>query len=694
MSGRRNGPRSVLAHVTGIGLLALVAVAQAGLAPLGQTPGVTLVPSVESFGGNAALPVFVGSRYRLAVSAVDGEATVMTRAGRVLTRFPLVMLAGRSSIAGGVRVQVQRSAGALTATARTATGKLVSEATVSLAANFFTISFRAVLGPAAGSAPAFFDDGEAGLDWTGILQRLSPDPRGTVLSAQPSVRVGQGTAFSPPPFDLELGARAGWMGLGLVQVPDATHLYVNADGSVGVNYPLRLLATIRDRGAGGLVGHSGGRPLLAFPAFVFTFSSGPWNGLTAYHDALQSLGQAPQASPPGTWPAWWSYPIVDTWGQQMVAGAARTSSLYTSAWVRRFVSAWRARFGQRRITVVLDSQWQARIGEAQPSSRFGGVAGLRRLVSEFHQEGMKVVLWWPLWILGADCPGLTGKAALGCATNPNHAAAGVRRRIDPTAPGFAATTLAQMRLLLGHGPGEIGADGLKIDWGQLTPDPNVVRLSRPQLGVGAAALLLYLTTIHTDANQVAPGSLIESSAVAPQFGATTNMIRLYDAWGEATWQLRARIVSAVDPGTLIDGDDWAIQSDQAVAHAVSSTVYGTPAFYFLNHFTDGEPISPSLARTLGTIMSLARSKGQGRAGAFPDGNWGYWVNGRLTARTLGEDNAVAVYGPARCGIAPDVTVVSAVTQRIPVPGVLSPARVRLAAGVPAHLKASATPCAG
>lgn len=623
---------------------------------------------------------------------LSGDLSVETLAGRVFTRFPLVALAGRTAVPGGVVLVVKRTATGLVATATTTTGKLISRATLTAGPTFFTVSFEASLGPATKLAPRFFDDGDKGLDWSKVQRRLSPDPRAGLLSTTPSTRVGQGTSFSPPPFDLQLQTKPGWLGLGLVQVPDATALYTSSDGSVEVNYPLATLAAFKDHGAGGLVGMTGGVPLLKFPSFVFSFANGPWTGLTAYHSALQKLGFAPQAAPPGHWPSWWSWPLVDTWGQQVVDGAQRTSALYTTAWVHNYVNGWKARYGQSKITVVIDAQWQARIGQAQPSSRFGGVAGLRRLISAFHSQGIHVLLWWPLWILGSKCPGLTGRAAVGCTTKPNQTTLNRRRLIDPTASSFRPTVLAAMRLMLGRGPGQLGADGLKIDWGQLTPNPNLVHFARPQLGLGAAALLRYLQTIYADSQQVHSGALIESSAVAPQYGGTLDMLRLYDANGEASWQIRAQIISAVDPGTLIDGDDWPVQSDQALAHAVSSSVYGTPASYFLSRWYDGEAITRSQARILGTIMHLAALKGEGNAGALPDGNWGYWVAGQLRARTLGEDNAVALYSSGSCGQPGTVTLVSSVDQWVTVPDLKTSKRVRATAGVPLRLRTPPLAC--
>jgi hypothetical protein len=639
-----------------------------------------------------ALTVIREAQYQLVVSSGDGELTVETPSGRVFTRFPLVALAGRTALPGSVAVVVRRTAAGLMATAATETDKLISRATLITSPSFFTVSFEAALGPDTGLPPRFFYDGEKGLDWTRIRRRLSPDPRGGLLSTTPATRVGRGTSFSPPPFDLQLQTGPGWLGLGLVQVPDATELSTDSDGSVEVNYPLATLATFKDRGAGGLVGRAGGVPVLGFPSFVFSFASGPWRGLTAYHSALRALGYAPQAAPPGHWPSWWSWPLVDTWGEEVVDGAERTSPLYTAAWVRSYVAAWTARYGQRRITLVIDAQWQARIGEAQASPRFGEVAGLRQLIAELHAGGIHVLLWWPLWILGRNCPGLTGPAAAGCATRPQHVRLDRRHLIDPTAVSFGPALLAQMRTLLGRGPDDLDADGLKIDWGQLTPDPNLVHFARPQLGVGAAALLRYLQMTYTDAQKVHRGALIDSSAVAPQFGGTLDMLRLYDARGEASWQIRARIISAVDPGTLIDGDDWPVRSNQAVAHAVTSTVYGTPASYFLSRWYDGVPISGSEARILGTIMHLAALKGEGDAGALSDGDWGYWVDGQLRARTLAGQTAVAVYGAASCGEPGRVTVVSAVGQWLAVPGLPTGKRVLATAGDPLRLRTTPGVC--
>lgn len=651
------------------------------------------VQPAHSVSASASSIVIAERSYRLVVESGDGLTFVESRGGVVYTSFPLVALAGWTDLPDGVSVALSRTPTGLVATATTGNHLLLDRATVTTTPTFFTVSFQAALGPDRGQHPRFFFDGSRGVDLRLIRQRLSPDPRGSLLSPIPATQVAQGTSFSPPPFDIQLESHPGWMGLGLVQVPNATQLTILPNGSVAVNYPLAILATFRDTGAGGLVAGTAGVPMLGLPSFVFSFSSGPWTGLTAYHSALKVLGYAPQAAPPGSWPAWWSWPLVDTWGQQVVDGASRTSPRYTTAWARSYVAGWRSKYGLRRITLVLDAQWQEQIGRATPSDGFGGVSGLRKLIAAFHREGIHVLLWWPLWILGSRCTAGGGASTEGCSALPLALPWHHRRLIDITAGSFPAQLRSEITTMLGRGPQDLGADGLKIDWGQLTPDPNLVRFAHPGLGLGAAALLRYLTLIYSDAQAVHRGALIDSSAVAPQFGGTTDMLRLYDATGEATWEIRAQIIAAVDPGTLIDGDDWPVQSSQAVTHAITSSVYGTPASYFLSRWFDQVPITPKQAHLLGAIMRLAAQKGEGQAVPLARDEWGYRVKGQLRARTLGRETALAIYAPTNCGNAGRVTVVSATDQWLVIPGGVNHSRaVHLRPGVVVGIRTAPVAC--
>ncbi len=603
--------------------------------------------------------------YRFDVAAGSGIATLDSAGGSRYTRLPLVALAGFARSPRHLRITLARVGAALVVTARAPRVGLVSRALVEPAAQDLRITFTARLGPDPGQSPRFFFADGRGLALTAVTQGFTADGRLQPFARHPSMALRIGIPFAPAPFDLSLRSRAGWFGVGLVQVPDATKMALAPDGAVVVNYPLPVLAGFRDRGAGGVVALGPRGRLLGFPSFLVTFGSTLWGALAAYRAGLAQLGAAPVAAPPGRRPAWWSEPLVDTWGQQMATGLDRGAPGYTAAWVRRYVATWIARFRVRPITVVIDSQWQARLGSAEPRAAFGGIAGMRRLIAKFHHEGLHVLLWWPLWVdratvIPRQVPALLDRRRI---TVPAPHSLGWP--VDPTAPSFAARLRREVALALGRGPEGLGADGLKVDWGSWVPDPATHRFARPQLGVGAAALARWYRLLYADAQQVHPAALIDTSAVAPQFGGFTDLIRLYDSHSETEWQMRAAVVSAVDPATGIDGDGWRLTAGQAVAHLMTSSVYGTPASYFATEWADHLPITTAAARLYGAILRLAAAKGQGEA--CPRGaGWSYFTDGVLTARTLDGDRALLVVRDG-CAARDRAVVLSAVSGRLAVP---------------------------
>jgi hypothetical protein len=590
----------------------------------------------------------------------DRQTGMLTlRAQRGSFSFPATALIGRSTLPLGTRFTAVSDRSLLSVYVFNREKTLLEKARITAFPTFITVGFSSRVGGQRQAPATFFSNGTSGLPSTAFTTAFSPDPVKSSLYNDPTTFLGvhaplKSAPFAPPPFDLEFREGRGWAGVGLVQVPDATALSITPQGGITVNYDLHLLANIRDQGAGGRVqpprgipGAEGSGTWLSFPQFTFTMGKSTSGGLLSYHASLRSLREAPTAFAPGKRPAWWSRPIVDTWGQQMVDRVARHSPRYTASWVRAFVASWRRQFGLRHFTLVIDSEWQARLGHTTPSLRFGGVTGMRALIKQLHSEGVRVVLWWPLWV--------------------NQTESGQRLRVDPTAPGFRAKIAKQMTQLLGTGPGDLGANGLKLDWGELVPAPAAEQLARPQLGIGASLLLRYMTVLSKSAWKTDPTALIDASAVAPQFGGTESTLRLYDAHLASTWSYRAELVSAVDPTALIDGDGWRLDGAQATTHIVESAVFGIPALYYATRWSGGTRIRRSVARALGALVSAGEGRGQGRASQLRDGAWQYKVNGRTTALTLATSHALVVYQYSDTGQCRSAVVVSAIRTRILVP---------------------------
>ncbi|MGH7611435.1 MAG: hypothetical protein ACREN4_05390 [Candidatus Dormibacteria bacterium] len=620
--------------------LLLLALALASEAPT-RNPGSATSP-VRLGGGGRAVTVSTPT-YRLRLGGRSALLQVWLR-GDSFT-VPALALLGRSRLPRHLHFRARAQGRTVVLQTYRQDGQLLEQTRIRPEARFFTVQFSGRIGPHRQAPAIFFSDGNRGLPAQLLRYGFAPNPLGRPYASSLLTQLGSlppfhTAPFAPPPLDVELRTATGWIGIGLAQVPDATRLDLTTSGGVAVNYPLALLARLPDRGPGGFVkspaGSRGRSAWLRLPAFVITLAGNVLAGLTRYHAALGQLGLAPLARPRDGRPRWWSWPLVDTWGQQRVSGAADSSRRYTASWVRHFASAVRRRFGVRHFTLVVDAQWQRHLGGATPSARFGGVVGMHRLIRQLHQMGLRVVLWWPLWVRQRD---------------------GQRVRVDPTTTGFPTATRTAMRLLLGRGRHQLGADGLKLDWGYLVPDPGHSHFSRPALGVGSAALLRYMTILSQGAWKADPGALVDASAVAPQFGGTEDEIRLYDARRASTWDWRATLVSAVDPGFPIDGDGWRLDATQAVRHIVSSAVYGVPALYYSTRWSGGEPIPNRLARELGAVLRAATLRGPGDAVPRRDGGWAFYRRGRLAAETLDGDRGLAVFQPRR-GQSEQVTLVS------------------------------------
>lgn len=580
--------------------------------------------------------------YRLLVDEHAGTIQVQTPEGLRVTSFPLRMWAGAASQPAGAQRRIRVAGDTVEATIYASGGAVLEEATLTAHPQWFTVSYSLGRLGSDATTPTFFSDGVHGFDLSGVRAGFSPDAPGD--SGWPVLATAGRRPLAPAPLQVQLRTVNGWLGVGLLQVPDATQMRIEHTGAVSVDYPLHLLQSITDTGAGGW---SSG--LVRFPAFVVTLAPDTSADLSDYHAAVVAAGAAPAAAPAQA--AWWHLPIVDTWGAQMAEHVARGSPGFTAAWVRSFVAQVQQRYGLERFTLVIDSRWQEQLGSPEPDAvRFGGVDGMRSLIDDLHGMGLRVMLWWPLWSTGTPSGAETTPAAVA--------------QVDPTLPGFEASMSAAVTEMIGQGPGDLGADGLKLDWEYAIPPET----ADPELGIGDAALYRYLDVIHRAAHAVRADALVEASAASPQFERVTDSVRLYDAWSESAWDDRARIVAAAEPGVLIDGDGWQTTPADAVPHALSSAVYGVPALYFGGTWANGAPVPEATSRLLGSVAALAAGNVGGQVQALPGGGWELVSHGRALAQTLNGETGAVVWtpGPGRRLLGHVVSTVAGQVQ-IPVP---------------------------
>lgn len=281
---------------------------------------------------SGAVPTYAVTEPGYSPSLPAGSPGLTLRSAAVRGSFtiPLASLIGRSSWPSGVGLRAATTETSLTLWATGASRRPLQEAVVTAHSGFFTVRFGGQLGGPPGLKPASFSTGRVGLAMASITGGFTPDPRFSPLTRTPAVQLGPipvapyTAPFSPPPFDVELATPVGWVGIGLLRVPNATQLDVSSRGQVMVNHPLSVLARIRDQGAGGRIsaprvaGDSAAvGTWLQFPEFVVTMASNWLTGLSAYHDALASFGAATVAAAPGPARAggrgpWWT-PGASSW---------------------------------------------------------------------------------------------------------------------------------------------------------------------------------------------------------------------------------------------------------------------------------------------------------------------------------------------------------------------------------------------
>ncbi|MDP8905235.1 MAG: hypothetical protein M3N29_07960 [Chloroflexota bacterium] len=310
----------------------------------------------------------------------------------------------------------------------------------------------------------------------------------------------------------------------------------------------------------------------------------PYEAVAAHAARLRASGAAPGIE---RRPAdWWRRPIFCGWGEQFRQW--RLHGGHPTEYSRREnYDRWLALLADHGVapgTVVIDDKWQTSYGRNEVDEERW--PDLRGWIAERHARGQRVVLWFKAW----DAEGLPAEA---CVVDR----LGQRVAADPDSRAYQDILRASLASLLGSGA--LDADGLKVDFTAQTPSGPGLERTGPAWGVALLHRLLAL--VYRFAKEAKPDALVVTHTPNPLFADVTDMIRLNDLlrlrdpqpWAPAVAQMthRARIAAAVDPGLLIDTDDWCMPSKREWrAYLEAKIRLGVPALYYatgIDH--SGEP---------------------------------------------------------------------------------------------------------
>ena len=301
----------------------------------------------------------------------------------------------------------------------------------------------------------------------------------------------------------------------------------------------------------------------------------PYAAVGRHGEILRAGGLAPRPARASR-PEWWTRPIFCGWGEQCrqakLAGAHPTSMSRRDRY-DEWLGILRAH-GVVPGTIVIDDKWQSTYGRNEPDPERW--PDLRGWIADRHADGQRVLLWFKAW----DPEALPVDA---CVTD----ALGQPVAADPTSPSYQAILRASLQSMLGRDG--LAADGLKVDFTAQTPSGPGLHRYGSEWGIALLHRLLEL--VYRFAKEANPEALVVTHTASPLFADVTDMIRLNDLlrlddpdpFAPAVPQMRhrARVAAAVEPGLLIDTDDWCMPSKAEWRSYLSvKPELGVPALYY------------------------------------------------------------------------------------------------------------------
>jgi len=341
-------------------------------------------------------------------------------------------------------------------------------------------------------------------------------------------------------------------------------------------------------------GHTSVDGQFSTPTLLLFLADDPYDGLKRYRELLDARGLLPARTQAPPSPEWLE-PMFCGWGAQnadamaSIGGHRPAIDRARQADYDGYLNTL-ATHGIVPGTIVIDDKWQQDYATCGPDTeKWPDMAGWIR---ERHDAGQRVLLWYKAW----DTEGAPPEACVRDHTGQPVA-------LDPESPAGRKLIQQAARSMIG----ELGADGIKIDFTASTPAGSALTHAGPSWGIDLLHELLAV--LYQAIKDINPDALVVTHTPDPGFRDVTDMLRLNDVLmldqpgGHAeppnttpgtgtvdTMTHRARVATSACPELLIDTDGWALPSQAAYQQWTSAqTRLGVPSLYYTDRLDVPDP---------------------------------------------------------------------------------------------------------
>lgn len=311
------------------------------------------------------------------------------------------------------------------------------------------------------------------------------------------------------------------------------------------------------------------------PPVVLRFKeSSPFEGIHQHSIAVVDAGKAEGKS--RLQQDWWKGVMICGWHHQMEVAQNSKSARAQDLACQNIYEEHIAKYREKDIDwdiLTIDDLWSQDYAVWYVDRNKW--PDMRGFIERRHNEGRKVLLWVCTWTNGLPEDEIY-------TTSDSD-----RKFLDPLNPSYLKKLEDYMQHMLGNGPEDLNADGIKLDFTGDHPLTGDHKCTKPLYGMDY--LHAQIAAISNAARRVKPGCLLDYQIANPYFASLHDMTRLNDYFMPPDQALkimgiRAKIAHAANQGGLVDMD-----CPDHVTYFHNMHRYGNMSLYLSNRQLDNHP---------------------------------------------------------------------------------------------------------